>query len=280
MPIRNQNRKTTARIITGDARLKLKEIDDQHYQSCITSPPYYQLRDYEHPDQIGQENSVEEYLAALIRIFKEVWRVLKDDGTCWVNLSDSFEDKNLLCIPFRFALKMKEKGWILGQEIIWSKPDVPPESTSDRRVRSHEYFFMFTKQKKYQFYKDRLREKGTSSTFGTPPKKRRKNELVQHGKEGLGEARLKMREEYARQGYITRDKRSVWEVGTSRTNNNFATYPVELIEPIILASSKVGDLILDPFGGSGTTALSAILHDRSCDLIELNEEYAAIYSTA
>ena len=268
---------TKSNMIVGDSCRILKSLEPETYQTCITSPPYFQLRDYDHPDQIGQERTVEEYVEKLLCVFDEVRRVIKNDGTCWVNIADGFDkNKSLRCIPFLFAMGMKQRGWIFRQDIIWSKPNVAPESTTDRCVRSHEYIFMFVKQERYKFYTDRIREKGSSKSFGTPPKSNGKT-AIKASKTGLGEARLRMREEYAQHGFVTRNKRSVWEVSSDQSKiKHDATYPVELILPMILASTDEGERVLDPFGGSGTTGVAAVSLKRACDMIEINAEYAEV----
>ena len=141
----------TINIIQGNSFKKLKQIDDESIDCCITSPPYYGLRDYGESDQIGQEDTYQEYIENLVNIFEEVRRVLKSNGTLWLNLGDTYENKNLMGIPFRVAFALQEKGWYLRQDIIWHKPSPMPESVKDRCTKSHEYIFLFSKNEKYYF---------------------------------------------------------------------------------------------------------------------------------
>lgn len=257
----------------GDCLTSLGKMGDQSVNCCVTSPPYFGLRDYGVAGQMGLEATPDEFVAALVTVLREVRRVLSDDGTLWLNLGDSYArnpakgqhkpgdpgkqaylydtgggrasctsqtglaDKQLIGIPWRVAFALQADGWYLRQDIIWQKPNVMPESVKDRCTKSHEYIFLLTKSPKYFFDHEIIKEPS-----------------VDAGK---------------------RSKRSVWEVATkSFKGAHFATFPPALIEPCILAGCPVGGVVLDPFGGSGTTAGVALAHGRKAVLCELNPEYA------
>ena len=263
----------------GDAVTVLKTIPNNTYRTCITSPPYYAQRDYDNPDQIGLEETPSEFVTKLVSVFSEVKRTLTDDGSCWINIADTYgKDKNLLGIPWRLAFALQDDGWILRQDIIWSKPNPMPEPARDRCARSHEYIFLLTKNKKYHFDAQAIRERGTTTNPGSQTTKNTKTTHgVGGGNTGLNAFKAKMAKELAENGFLMRNKRSVWEVQIRPSKNgHFATYPEPLIEPCVLAGSVAGDVLLDPFGGSGTTGLVANRLGRACDLIELNPEYAKI----
>lgn len=296
----------TAEVIVGDNRETLKQLPDKSVQCVVTSPPYWGLRDYGHGDQLGLEPKPDDFIENLCKVFDEIWRVLKDDGTIWVNLGDSYSaqrwtgtgkgqamnknkdghrdinpvkesglpDKNLVGIPWRFAFAMQERGWYLRQDIIWAKPNPMPESVTDRCTKSHEYIFLMTKNPKYYYDHEAIKEPVADSTIG------RLNQDIQNQ---IGTTRanggMKTNGNLKAVGDIEsgRNKRSVWSVTTSRYKDaHFATYPAELITPCILAGSKEGDIILDPFSGSGTTGEVALLHDRNYIGLELNPEYAKL----
>jgi site-specific DNA-methyltransferase (cytosine-N4-specific) len=275
-----------AKIIVGDNRKTLRELADKCVQTVVTSPPYWGLRDYGVGEQIGLEQTPDDYVEQLCLVFDEVWRVLKDDGTLWLNLGDTYctiphgakgvnapqsfqhkgsqnrgqersgkatvadagyanrkplpglKHKDLVGIPWRVAFALQARGWYLRQDIIWAKPNPMPESVTDRCTKSHEYLFLLTKSPKYFFDNQAIREE------------------AHDGK---------------------RNKRDVWTVTTSRYKEaHFATYPPELILPCILAGSGVGDLVLDPFSGSGTTGEVALLNNRNYVGLELNTDYALL----
>jgi DNA modification methylase len=268
-----------SKVILGDCLTSLENIESKTYQTCITSPPYYDQRDYDDPNQIGLEKSPDAFVAKLVSVFTEVHRVLKDDGTLWINIADTYsKNKNLLGIPWRLAFALQDSGWNLRQDIIWSKPNPMPEPVRDRCARSHEYVFLFTKQKKYLFDASAIREQGKVFNPGSPTTKNTKTTHgVGGGNTGLNAYKAKMAAEIAENGFVMRNKRSVWEVQIRPSREgHFATYPEELIEPMVKACSREGDTILDPFGGSGTTAIVANRMGRHCDLLELNPEYAAL----
>ena len=258
-------------ILFGDCLQTLKQFDEKA-RCCITSPPYYGLRDYGGEDcQIGQEESPEEYIQKLVKVFQEVRNNLTEDGTLWLNIGDSYynyrpgkgqslvkqsvstnkqdlpdncprrgnklkgyKEKDLIGIPWMLAFALRKDGWYLRQDIIWNKPNPMPESVRDRCTKSHEYLFLLSKNQNYYFDVDVIKEP-------------------------------------------TRRKRSVWNVQTKPYKDaHFAVYPPELIEPCILASSQQNDIILDPFMGSGTTAMVAKSLGRYYIGCELHEDYGKL----
>jgi len=270
--------------------------------TCVTSPPYFGLRDYGVDGQIGLEPTPDEYVAKMVEVFREVRRSLRDDGTLWLNLGDSyasggrksrdpgqskihpafvgdaFQDglrpadppgikpKDLLGIPWRVAFALQADGWYLRQDIIWHKPNPMPESVRDRCTKAHEYIFLFSKKEKYYFDSEAIQEpadpKNHRDSRGlrpTPPGQAPTN--------GFTNGRH----------YETRNKRSVWTVTTKPFKGaHFATFPPDLIEPCILAGCPIGGIVLDPFGGAGTTGMVAQRHGRNSILCELNPEYAKL----
>ena len=262
-------------IFIGNALPTLKTLADETYQSVITSPPYFRQRDYGHADQIGLEHSRDEYIAALVAVFSEIRRTLKDDGTVWLNISDTYLKKSLMMIPARLAIALADDGWIIRQDIVWSKPNPMPEPAPGRCVRAHEYIFLLSKKSKYQW--NALRERGVCVKAGAFSANTKANHGIGRGNTGLNAFKARFAEEIKKNGFGMRNRRSVWEcqIRASR-HKHFATFPEALIEPMIAASTNVGDLILDPFGGSGTTAVVAYRMGRQCDLIELNPAYAGI----
>ncbi len=288
-------------ILYGDCRETLKQFDEQA-RTCITSPPYYGLRNYGNEEnQIGQENTPEEFIDQLVNVFKEVRNVLTDDGTLWVNLGDSYynyrpgkgqaypkqsvsktnqdlptkcnkrgnklqglKEKDLIGIPWLFAFAMRADGWYLRQDIIWHKPNPMPESVKDRCTKSHEYIFLLTKNKKY-FYDNEAIKEPVKQDWGT--RNRTKGKYHNSGT-GLS-PHTGLTKSYER-----KNKRDVWSVTNKPyKGSHFAVFPPDLIEPCILAGSREGDLILDPFIGSGTTAMVSKNLNRHYIGCELHEEY-------
>ena len=226
-------------IHTGNCLDILPTMEAGSVNCCVTSPPYFGLRDYGNDEQIGLEETPEAFVESLVNVFREVKRVLADDGTLWLNLGDSYGDKNLIGIPWRVALALQADGWYLRQDIIWSKPNPMPESVTDRCTKAHEYIFLLSKSPKYFYDADAVREKGSHEDG--------------------------------------RNKRSVWEVNTKPYSGaHFATFPPDLIKPCIMAGCPAGGTVLDPFGGSGTTGMVALELGRSAELIELNPSYVEI----
>ncbi|MBE8594028.1 site-specific DNA-methyltransferase [Pseudomonas sp. MAFF 301449] len=381
------------RVLIGDCIESMRTLPDKSVQMCVTSPPYYGLRDYGVDGQIGLEETPAEFVARLVEVFREVRRVLRDDGTAWVNMGDSyaskpngpvglgghstdaphvavrtanarrssqipmgFKHKDLMGMPWRLAFALQDDGWYLRQDIIWHKPNPMPESTRDRCTKAHEYLFLLSKSRRYHYDSDAIREpanltgKGSANGFrggayvngstldnaeggkrtstgntvppnngvgwghGTDAKARDRSRVTvptgwdtstgegAHGafhKDGAERSRRDSfkRDDSKREQVIpgqtkgthrpdreesswdveTRNKRSVWTVATHAFKEaHFATFPPELIRPCILAGAPRGGVVLDPFGGAGTTAVVAMQEGRKSILCELNPEYAAM----
>ena len=343
-------------IITGDCRTALDSIPAASVQCCVTSPPYWGLRDYGVAGQIGQEKTPQEFIETMVRVFANVWRVLKPDGTLWLNLGDSYaaqrggtappaetlaggvnghgdenanrgrstgynhsrnasafglKHKDLIGIPWRVALALQAAGWYLRSDIIWHKRNCMPESVTDRPTRSHEYIFLLTKSERYFYDHEAIKEPciyDVDST-GTAARKLRaggnkleptekingiraggyKNSVNFDGKnKGAEKQRGHSRRhdgfndrwdemEKSEQCTGMRNKRDVWTVAPANyPGSHFATFPPDLIKPCILAGSRPGDTVLDPFGGSGTTGQVALEYGRKAILCELNPEYVKL----
>jgi len=296
---------TKASIYVGDAIQTLKNLENNSIQTVVTSPPYWGLRDYGEEAQLGVEASPQEFVEDLCRVFDEVWRVLADDGTLWVNLGDSYNNaqpnksgqngyndgrtnrsqrfsnggveglkpKNLIGIPWRFAFAMQDRGWYLRQDIIWAKPNPMPESVTDRCTKSHEYIFLLTKKPKYYFDHQAIKEELAESSIGRLSQDI-ENQIGTERANGGAKTNGNLKAVGDLEG---RNKRSVWTVTTQPYKEaHFAVYPPALIEPCILAGSREGDTVLDPFSGSGTTGQVAMQHNRNYIGLELNPDYAKI----
>lgn len=253
-------------LMQGDCLDRMKEMPDGSVNACITSPPYFGLRDYGRDGQLGMEPTPDEFVEALVRVFREVRRVLRDDGTVWLNLGDSYGKRGQLRgIPWRVALALQDDGWTLRQDIIWHKPNPMPESVKTRCTKAHEYVFLLSKESRYYYDNEAVKEPAD-------PKNHRESAGIRRTAPGStahgGPANGK-------RNYTTRNKRSVWTVTTRPYKGaHFATFPLDLIAPCILAGCPEGGTVLDPFGGSGTTAGVAVAHGRNAILCELNPEYA------
>jgi site-specific DNA-methyltransferase (adenine-specific) len=261
----------TATVIVGDNRETLKSLVAGSVQCVVTSPPYWGLRDYGEDDQIGLESTPEDYVEQLCQVFDEVWRVLANDGTLWLNLGDSYLNKSLAGIPWRVAFALQARGWYLRSDIIWHKPNPMPESVTDRPTKSHEYIFLLTKSAQYYYDAEAIKEPVVTETGGAG---------IRFGGTKYGDSddpKHNTKSGNIYEGSETRNKRDVWTVATKPYSGaHFATYPMKLIEPCILAGSRDGDTVLDPFSGSGTTGIVAIINGRNYVGIELNPEYAVI----
>lgn len=296
-----------ATIYCGDCTEVLKSLPDESVHCCVTSPPYFGLRDYGHEGQIGLEPSPAEYVARLVDVFREVRRVLRANGTAWVNLGDSYnahpgqrkdsdragikqvtnigslgvgsrhisslKPKDLIGIPWRVAFALQEDGWWLRQDIIWAKPNPMPESVTDRCTKAHEYIFLLSKSERYYFDQEAIKE-----PLARPEEGMRKTPAVFGGRDKFTEAKKQSRlhsgNEYTGTDDGMRNRRSVWTVSTKPYSGaHFATFPPDLIEPCILAGCPEGGTVLDPFLGSGTTAKVANEYKRKAIGIELNPEY-------
>ena len=258
----------------GDALSVMRTLPDTSVNCIVTSPPYFGLRDYGHNGQLGHESTPQEYVLKLVEIFREARRVLRDDGTLWLNLGDSYagswgvKPKDLIGIPWRVAFALQDDGWYLRQDIIWHKPNPMPESVRDRCTKAHEYLFMLSKSPRYYFDSDAIKEPSVSgwngSNFNT-------GKTAAHQ---LGRSSVKPRDSAVTD---MRNKRSVWSVATRPYKGaHFATFPPALVEPCILAGSPRGGVVLDPFAGSGTTGAVALSHRRQAVLIELNPDYGPL----
>lgn len=245
MAPRTVTRVTTAQIIVGDVRTELAKLPDKSVQTCITSPPYFGLRDYGVAGQIGLEQTPEDYVAELVAVFREVRRVLADDGTLWLNLGDSYAGKELLGIPWRVAFALQADGWYLRQDIVWAKPNPMPESVTDRCTKSHEYLFLLSKSPRYYYDSAAIAEPTVRGSAGSTFDR---GKTAEHQK---GRASTKTRAEKH-----TRNKRDVWTIATKPFRGaHFAVMPEALVEPCVLAGSRGGgkrcdcdELILSPLG--------------------------------
>ena len=256
--------------LIGDVREKLKELPDKSIQMCVTSPPYFNLRDYDNQEnQLGLEKTPEEFVENLVEVFAEVHRVLRDDGTLWLNLGDTYlKNKQLGFIPQKVAIALQEWGWILRQDIIWAKKNCMPESVKDRFTKNHEYIFLLSKQPKYFF--NQIREPATQVSIDRSKRKMNFRKITPD-KTVYDEAQDPSRVVAADH---MRNKRSVWNMRTaSYKEAHFAVFPPELAETCIKAGSNEKDIVLDCFMGSGTTAMVAQDLFRKWIGVELNPEY-------
>jgi DNA modification methylase len=273
-------------ILHGDSLDELRKLPEGFVNTCVTSPPYWGLRDYGVEGQLGAESSPDEYVQRVVEIFREVWRVLRDDGTLWLNLGDSFatrkcgnlKTKDLVGIPWRVAFALQNDGWYLRSDIIWNKTNVMPESVRDRPTKAHEYIFLLSKKSKYYYDVDRIREpqvcktenesRKRASNFGSGYDKW-EDAQGYRGNGGLGK-----NSKFNPKG---RNKRTVWNVANRPFKGaHFAVFPPDLIEPCVLAGTPAGGIVLDPFFGAGTTGLVANKHGRHYVGVELNREYIDI----
>lgn len=287
-----------ATVMVGDCLAALSSMPDRSVNCCITSPPYYGLRDYGVDGQIGLEESPDVYVARLVEVFREVRRVLTDDGTLWLNIGDSYnahpgqrkttdkagekqqsvrgaqaapsrsvdgcKPKDLIGIPWLLAFALRADGWYLRQDIIWSKPNPMPESVRDRCTKAHEYLFLLSKSERYYFDHNAMKEDAVAKPKPCGPKN--DSSRNDSGRTGI-----------VRGDGSARNRRSVWTVTPKPYKGaHFAVYPPELIEPCVLAGCPEGGTVLDPFGGSGTTGGVALKHGRNAVLCELNGDYEAL----
>lgn len=340
-------------ILIGDCIDMMRTLPDESVHTCITSPPYFGLRDYGVEGQIGLEETPAEFIQRLVEVFREVRRVLRKDGTAWVNMGDSYagswgaqgrpqgdgqmsgrsvtsarqinasprfrtgtgvrgrelglKSKDLMGMPWRLAFALQEDGWYLRQDIIWNKKNPMPESVRDRCTKSHEYIFLLSKSRRYYFDQEAIlepcspntharlaqdlqnqigseRANGGGKTNGTMKAVARKSNGVGwgHGTDAAKRQRGRVKDNDSMDSALAimpelRNKRSVWDVPThSFKGAHFATFPPDLIRPCVLAGCPRGGLVLDPFGGAGTTGVVAMQEGRRSILCELNPEYAAL----
>jgi DNA modification methylase len=264
-----------AQILVGDVRHRLADLPDGSVQMCVTSPPYWGLRDYGQGDQIGLEPTPEEYVAQIVDVFRAVRRVLADDGTLWLNLGDSYgAGKQLMGIPWRVALALQADGWHLRQDIIWHKPNPMPESVTDRCTKAHEYLFLLTKSERYKYDADAIAEPAIHAGHVVKASDPQTAKNAMKGKYGATALGFTQHDTVVKE---TRNRRSVWTVPSKPfAGAHFAVMPEALVEPCVLAGSSPDDLVLDPFTGSGTAGVVALRHGRNFVGVELNPEYAAI----
>jgi site-specific DNA-methyltransferase (cytosine-N4-specific) len=281
--------------VVGDCRTVLAELPSDHYRCCVTSPPYWGLREYGHEDQIGLEETVGEYVEQLVRVFRGVRRVLTGDGTLWLNLGDTYasgnrtwraadkknparamphrsptpvgmKGKDLVGVPWAVAFALRADGWYLRADVIWKKPNCLPESVQDRPTLDYEHVFLFSKRETYFYDADALREPAvwgnhfrnvTDPIASKAPGRSPHNGLMKTGGVEAG-----------------RNARSVWEIQCNKSpaGTRVPAFPIELPRRCILAGSQRGDRVLDPFGGSGTTGRAAVSLGRCATMIELNPE--------
>ena len=298
------------KIEFGDCRTTMRQwaAAGIKAQTCVTSPPYYGLRDYGHEGQIGLEETPEEYIKAMVEVFRCVWDVLEDDGTLWLNIGDSYynyrpgqgqrqgkqsissqkfseveichkrglkldglKEKDLIGIPWMLAFALRADGWYLRQDIIWHKPNPMPESVQDRCTKAHEYIFLMSKSQKYYYDIDSIKE--DAHTTDTSDRNRDESRL----NNTPGRTRMAG---LTTNHYEKKNKRSVWTVTTKPYEGaHFAVFPSDLIEPCILAGAPVGGIVLDPFMGSGTTAQVAQSLGRQYLGCELNPDYEALQTS-
>lgn len=266
-------------LIHADARQI--PLQDGCVQCCVSSPPYFGLRDYKVDGQIGLEPSPDAYVAALVAVYREVWRVLRDDGLAFCNLGDSYGPrKQLLGVPWKVAFALQHDGWILRSDCIWSKPNPMPESVTDRPTKAHEYVFLLSKAERYFFDADAVKERDAGVTGG-------RQRAAIDGSFKYQDSTFKDTADVGngrRNGGIYqspytgfRNIRSVWSIATQPyVGAHFATMPEKLAERCILAGSRPGDLVLDPFGGSGTTVRVARRFNRRGVMLELNPAYLGL----
>ncbi|AZE73172.1 DNA modification methylase [Pseudomonas synxantha] len=332
------------RVLIGDCIESMRTLKDQSVNTCVTSPPYFGLRDYGMAGQIGLEETPTEFVGRLVEVFREVRRVLRNDGTVWLNMGDTYasiaggyapggsagkhdmvsqatrgavlrgmrrsppiglKQKDLMGIPWRLAFALQDDGWYLRQDIIWHKPNPMPESTRDRCTKSHEYLFLLSKSPRYYYDQDAIKEPvalNSITRMAQDLEQQRGSDRVPGKSNGPMKAVRSKRDSFKRDDskreqpipgqslgthrpdreesawpLDTRNKRSVWTVPTQGFKGaHFATFPPDLIRPCILAGAPLGGVVLDPFGGAGTTAVVAMQEGRKSILCELNPEYAAM----
>ena len=297
------------RIINGDCRTVLATLPDESVHCCITSPPYFNLRNYQVAGQIGLEDTPDAYIAEMVAVFREVRRVLRSDGTLWLNIGDSYaqseirhrnkesassglansqgdwsrnvaqvgrklnhglKPKDLIGIPWMLAFALRADGWWLRQDIIWAKPNPMPESVTDRCTKAHEYLFLLTKSARYHYDAEAIAE--DANTFGRQNTNGLSPKAVAKQELGHFSTKTGLVDPYA---YESRNRRSVWTIATQPFREaHFATFPPALVEPCIKAGCPAGGAVLDPFGGAGTVGLVADRLQRDAVLIELNPAYA------
>lgn len=274
----------TFEILNGDALEMIDSIPDGSLQTTVTSPPYFGLRKYsdDDPREVGNEESIDQYVNRLKSLFEKIWHKTKDDGTLFLNLGDSYVDNQLMGIPWRVALALSDVGWVLRSDIIWRKSNAMPSSVKNRFTVDHEYVFFFAKRKKdYAFYQDAVREPHV--TFSEDSKMRGgRNHLGKRGgtpEQGKNAGNPNLHTGRWDQAFhpLGRNKRTVWDIPLGKFRGaHFAVFPEKLVETCITAASVPGDTIFDPFTGSGTTGIVALRMGRNFVGTELVKEYAEL----
>jgi len=297
------------RVHFGDCLETLRRMPDGIVNTCVTSPPYFGLRDYGHAGQIGLEETPGQFIAKLVDVFREVRRVLRDDGTAWVNMGDSYaanrtyqvtstlmngdatneaqaaggkgskvpdgmKSKDLIGAPWMLAFALRADGWYLRQDIVWHKPNPMPESVTDRCTKSHEYIFLLSKSARYFCDMEAIKEPAIGGQTGAANSFKREASKRALTIPGQSAGTHRLDREDVQYTDDNRNRRSVWTVPTKAYSGaHFATFPEELIEPCILAGAPAGGVVLDPFMGSGTTGAVATRLGRQWIGCELNPEY-------
>lgn len=271
-------------IVNGDASLALRAMPADFVNTVVTSPPYFGQRDYGEQGQIGSEKTPEVYIDNLVKVFREVRRVLRSDGTVWLNLGDKFHKGCALGMPWRVALAMVADGWQLKTDIIWHKPNAMPHPVATRPTVDHEYIFLFSKESNYFYDADAIREPHVTFSENSKMKGGR-NHFGKRGgtpETGKNSGNPNLHTGRWDQAFHPkgRNKRTVWSVSLGKFRDaHFAVFPEKLIEPCIVAGAPKNGIVLDPFFGAGTTGLVALNHGRHFVGIELNPSYCEIAQT-
>jgi DNA modification methylase len=296
-------------LICGDSKTVLQTLPTQSVHCVVTSPPYYGLRDYNVEGQLGLEDTPEQFIANMVSVFREVWRVLRNDGSLWLNIGDSYasawscnrrstigagaptaaermnklsdglKEKDLIGIPWMLAFALRTDGWYLRSDIVWHKPNCMPESVKDRPTRSHEYLFLLTKKQKYYYDYEAIKEPAVNGDSTSP----RGSKGVK-GPKNSGIRKQDMLKIRTYEGFnarwdndkhlVTRNCRDVWSINTIPYKKaHFATFPTKLIRPCVMAGCPDGGTVLDPFNGAGTTGLVCLETHRNYIGIDLNQDY-------
>ena len=292
-------------LYCGDALEVLKTMPDNSINCCVTSPPYYNLRDYNEEKQIGLEKTVDEYIGKLVDVFHELHRVLTDDGTLWINIGDCYfgsgkgrkkdgtygenvgkqsygqrnsilkktttgddcKRKDLIGIPWLLAFTLRADGWYLRQDIIWEKPNAMPESVKDRCTNCYEHLFMLSKSPKYYYNNEIIKE----NCINGDPYSPRGSKGTQTPNKG------RRKKEFNKDPLEKRNKRNVWKINTKPNNEaHFATFPEKLVEPCILAGCPDNGTVIDIFSGSGTTGVVSLINNRKYIGVDLNPQYCKL----
>ena len=272
------------RVLLGDIRSIAPSLPEDFFQAIVTSPPYFGHRNYSgflNAHELGQEREPEEYIENLVTVFRQLRPKLKPDGLMWLNLGDTYREKSLVGIPWRVALALQDDGWILRSDIIWYKPNAMPSSVKDRPTTDHEYVFMFARTAQYYYDADAIREPHV--TFSEKSKMRGgRNHFGKSGgtpEVGKNAGNNNLHDGRWDQAFhpLGRNRRTVWEIPLSKFRDaHFAVYPERLVELCILAATREGDRVLDPFTGSGTTGVVAYRLNRQFVGVELSPDYQSM----